>query len=195
MNTRPERKDEIIAASLALIERKGIQNLTTKNISREVGITEPGIYRHFKNKQEILTEILRRFKNGIGERMIIAKERATNPLDQIGALYEGSLRMFNEYPSIAAAIFSEEIFQNNDRLSSEVRSIMELSQSGLRDMIRRGQSEGCIRNDQPDEQLSLIVMGAFRLLVTRWRLMKRSFDIIADGRKLWKTMRALLAVK
>jgi hypothetical protein len=71
---------------------------------------------------------------------------------------------------------------------------MELSQEGLKDMIRRGQSEGTIRKDQEDEQLSLVVMGTFRLLVTRWRLTSRSFDIIEEGRKLWNTIRALLSV-
>lgn len=194
MNIKPERRDEIIAASMRIIEKKGIHNLTTKNIAKEVGFTEPGIYRHFKSKQEILGEILRRFKKGAGDRMKNVRESAKNPLDQIGSLFEGSLRLFNENPSITAAIFSEEIFQNNDRLSSEVRSIMELSQEGLKDMIRRGQSEGTIRKDQEDEQLSLVVMGTFRLLVTRWRLTSRSFDIIEEGRKLWNTIRALLSV-
>jgi len=194
MNIKPERKDEIIAASMRIIEKKGIHNLTTKNIAKEVGFTEPGIYRHFKSKQEILTEILRRFKKGAGDRMKNARVSDKNPLDQIGSLFEGSLRLFNENPSITAAIFSEELFQNNDRLSSEVRSIMELSQEGLKDMIRCGQAEGTIRKDQEDEQLSLVVMGTFRLLVTRWRLTSRSFDIIDEGRKLWNTMRALLSV-
>ncbi|HNR90626.1 MAG TPA: TetR/AcrR family transcriptional regulator [Spirochaetota bacterium] len=194
MNIKPERRDEIIAASMRIIEKKGIHNLTTKNIAKEVGFTEPGIYRHFKSKQEILTEILRRFKKGAGDRMKNARVSDKNPLDQIGSLFEGSLRLFNENPSITAAIFSEELFQNNDRLSSEVRSIMELSQEGLKDMIRCGQAEGTIRKDQEDEQLSLVVMGTFRLLVTRWRLTSRSFDIIDEGRKLWNTMRALLSV-
>lgn len=194
MNIKPERRDENIAASMRIIEKKGIHNLTTKNIAKEVGFTEPGIYRHFKSKQEILTEILRRFKKGAGDRMKNARVSDKNPLDQIGSLFEGSLRLFNENPSITAAIFSEELFQNNDRLSSEVRSIMELSQEGLKDMIRCGQAEGTIRKDQEDEQLSLVVMGTFRLLVTRWRLTSRSFDIIDEGRKLWNTMRALLSV-
>ena len=137
---------------------------------------------------------LRRFKKVAGDRIKNARVSDKNPLDQIGSLFEGSLRLFNENPSITAAIFSEELFQNNDRLSSEVRSIMELSQEGLKDMIRCGQAEGTIRKDQEDEQLSLVVMGTFRLLVTRWRLTSRSFDIIDEGRKLWNTMRALLSV-
>jgi TetR/AcrR family fatty acid metabolism transcriptional regulator len=81
MNIKPERRDEIIAASMRIIEKKGIHNLTTKNIAKEVGFTEPGIYRHFKSKQEILGEILRRFKKGAGDRMKNARESAKNPLD------------------------------------------------------------------------------------------------------------------
>ncbi|HPA73995.1 MAG TPA: helix-turn-helix domain-containing protein, partial [Spirochaetota bacterium] len=69
MNLKPERKGEIIDAALRLIDKKGIQNLTTRNLAREVGITEPGLYRHFRNKEDILAGILGMFRRTIGTSM------------------------------------------------------------------------------------------------------------------------------
>ena len=54
---KTERQQEIINVALKLINEKGIQGLTMKNLSKEIGISEPAIYRHFENKIEILLAI------------------------------------------------------------------------------------------------------------------------------------------
>ena len=44
-----ERQQEIINKSIEIIATKGIQGLTIKNLSKEIGVSEPAIYRHFEN--------------------------------------------------------------------------------------------------------------------------------------------------
>ena len=48
------RQIEIIEAAKKLIGEKGIQNITTKNLAKEMAFTEAALYRHFKNKNEYL---------------------------------------------------------------------------------------------------------------------------------------------
>jgi len=57
-----ERQHQIIEESINIIDEKGIQGLTIKNLSKAIGISEPGIYRHFESKTEILLSILNNFK-------------------------------------------------------------------------------------------------------------------------------------
>jgi TetR/AcrR family fatty acid metabolism transcriptional regulator len=192
MNLKPERKGEIIQASLRLIEKRGIQNLTTKNIAKEVGITEPGIYRHFKKKQDILAAILAMFRSAVQKSFDSVKDTEDPPLDTIGDMYADSLRRFQKNPAITAVIFSEEIFQNNTALSREVYSIMETTRDGIQRLLRGCRKRGEIQVDVPDKQLSLIIIGAFRLLVTRWRLSGRSFDLVEEGGVLWGSLKSLI---
>ncbi|MCD4664213.1 MAG: TetR/AcrR family transcriptional regulator, partial [Bacteroidales bacterium] len=42
-----DRQQQIIEESIKIIDEKGIQGLTIKNLSKAIGISEPGIYRHF----------------------------------------------------------------------------------------------------------------------------------------------------
>jgi AcrR family transcriptional regulator len=58
-----DRQLEIIQTSIKLISSKGIQGLTMKNLSKEIGISEPAIYRHYDNKIEILVSILDYFSS------------------------------------------------------------------------------------------------------------------------------------
>ena len=195
MNLKPERKGEIINASLRLIEKKGIQNLTTKNLAREVGITEPGLYRHFKNKQDLLASILEMFKKTASSSFdhIIKKEGTA--LQKISRLYSMMFRGFSKNPAITAVIFSEEIFQNNKKLSSEVYSIMEMTRGNIESIINNGKK----RKEFPDNtnagHLSLIIMGTFRLIVTRWRLSGRSFDLEKEGAALLGTLNNILSTE
>ena len=57
-----ERQEQIIKASIDLIDNNGIQGFTIKNLSKAIGISEPAIYRHFESKFEILATILEIFK-------------------------------------------------------------------------------------------------------------------------------------
>ena len=53
-----KRQIEVIDASKDLIGEKGVQNLTIKNLAKKMSFTEPALYRHFKDKTQILTGLL-----------------------------------------------------------------------------------------------------------------------------------------
>ena len=55
------RKEKIIINAIDILDEGGINGLTMKEIANQQGITEPAVYRQFKNKQEIVLTILRRF--------------------------------------------------------------------------------------------------------------------------------------
>ena len=48
------RQDQIARAALALIARDGFQWLNMAGLAREVGVVPSGIYRHYRNKDEVL---------------------------------------------------------------------------------------------------------------------------------------------
>lgn len=51
-----EKKQRIVKAALNLIEKHGVQGATTARIAAAVGVSEPTIYRTFRDKREILLE-------------------------------------------------------------------------------------------------------------------------------------------
>lgn len=57
--SREERRREIIAATLAILAERGMHAWTTSALADRVGVSEAAIFRHFEDKDEILTEALR----------------------------------------------------------------------------------------------------------------------------------------
>ncbi len=192
MTTFTERQKEIINISIKLISEKGIQQLTIKNIAKRLGISEPAIYRHFENKMDILQAILSNFKanNEATIKWIYSIDRSA--IEQIEMMFLKHFKKFTENPALAAVIFSEEIFQNDKKLSNQIAVIMRLNQEAMLSLIEKGQVNNEFRKDIPKEQLSLIIMGALRLIVKKWKLSNYSFDLEKEGADLWKSIKILI---
>jgi len=50
-------KDEILKVALKHFAKKGYENTSLEDISKEIGITKPAIYYHFKNKNSLYNQI------------------------------------------------------------------------------------------------------------------------------------------
>lgn len=46
--------DRTVKATLDVIERNGLENLTLRNLATQLGISAPSLYHHFANKTEVL---------------------------------------------------------------------------------------------------------------------------------------------
>ena len=58
----PNTKDKILRATLILVAREGFSGATTARIAAEAGVAEGSIYRHFKNKNDLMIGLYRRIK-------------------------------------------------------------------------------------------------------------------------------------
>lgn len=187
-----KRQEEIIKTSIDIISEKGIQHLTIKNLAGAIGISEPAIYRHFESKMEILISILNKFENYIkSEKELITREDISS-IEKIGSIFLYHFVHFKDNPAFAAVIFSEEIFRDEKRLSDKVFSIISSNFEMIRVIVRKGQRKNEIRTDINEEQITDIIMGALRLIVKKWRLSNRSFDIEMEGMKLWDSIKMMI---
>ena len=187
------RQKQILEISLELIKEGGIQNLTMKKISQKVGISEQAIYRHFENKFAILSSIINYFN-----------EHFANVYDQISEIKDTAgriermidihLEYFEANPATAAVIFSEEIFQNDSKLSQEVRKLVNLRIKVATEMVKNGQRQGDVSNDYPAEDMAFVILGGLRFLVTTWRLSDFSFSLKERGESLKRSIIDLVTV-
>ncbi len=179
-----ERQEQILEESINIIDKKGIQGLTIKNLSKAIGISEPGIYRHFESKTEILLSILNNFKEMAVILSEMMKEYDATAVEKIRFMFSKILELFSESPSMVSVLFSEEIFKNEDVLKNKIVEILNLHGQTLENIISEGQSEKNIRGDIDKKSLALIAMGSLRLLVKKWDLNNHNFDLSAEGNKL-----------
>ncbi len=187
-----ERQQQIINESINIIDKKGIQGLTIKNLSKAIGISEPGIYRHFESKTAIITTILDSFKEMSNSLSGIMKTYNTSAIEKMKFMFLQLFEMFSENPSIVSVIFSEEIFKNEESLKKKIAEILNLNTKTIEDIIAKGQSEKNIRDDIDAKSLTLLTMGSLRLLVKKWDLNNHNFNLSKEGEKLIEVLSKVL---
>lgn len=62
---KPDTKDKIMRAALMLVARDGFVWATTARIAAEAGVAEGSIYRHFKNKDDLMLALYRHIKGEV----------------------------------------------------------------------------------------------------------------------------------
>jgi len=190
-----DRQKEIIEVSLNLIANKGIQGLTIKNISREIGISEPAIYRHYENKIQILIALLDQFRMTSGKLFREVSELPVGPVEKIDQLFKRHFQVFSENTSWVAVIFAEEIFRNEPILMNKIGDIVNQNDIVFQLILKEGQETGEIRNDVRVEHLSIIAMGALRLFVKKWQYSLYDFNLINEGTHFLNSIKQVITAK
>ncbi len=91
---RPYRREQIKAAAVDLFHERGYHNTGMSDIGAGAGITGPGIYRHFKSKEEILETLVLDRSSEVLERVRAMVDDAQGPaelLEQLVELYVDTL--------------------------------------------------------------------------------------------------------
>ena len=191
-----ERQKQIIEASLYLISQKGIQELTIKNLSKRIGISEPAIYRHYESKLEILLTILDFFEKETEEAISnIIQDSTAEDFEKLEKLYYRHLNMLAENPTWVSVIFSEALFKNEKRLSDKIAGIVFRNEKVILGLVQGGQEQSKIRKDADAKYLTTLILGGLRLLVQKWELQNFDFDLISEGEALYLTVKNLIVVK
>ncbi|HET55931.1 MAG TPA: TetR/AcrR family transcriptional regulator [Ignavibacteria bacterium] len=188
------RQQEIIDTSLEIISTIGIQGLTIKNLSKKIGITEPAIYRHYDNKISILIAILEFFKSKSESMFAIQDKVNDTSIQRIEKIFQGHFNAFEQTPSLVSVIFSEEIFRNEPILQEKIAEIMDSNSGVIKAIVAEGQAKGEIKPDIESKYLTIIIIGALRMMVKRWQMGDKSFNHREEVSKLFNTIKTLIEV-
>jgi len=189
-----KRQKEIINASLEIISQQGMQNLTMKTLAQRINVTDGAIYRHFKSKEEIITAIADLFKLYSTETLNQILSTPQLGIQKVEEFFLGRCRLFSENKGFVLIMFPDEAFTGFEPLQRKIRETMHAHKEMLIQAFNEGQQEGIIR-DIESEHLFMVVMGALRLLITRWKASGFAFDLTTEGSKLWNSLEKLLVIE
>lgn len=196
MDELSSRQRQIIEAAVKIIGEKGIQEFTTKNLAKEVGVSEAALYRHFSGKIEILEVLL----DSMNREVRLLRERVLNLAEQgnllaIRKIFSARCDFLTANPYYTRVIFAEEIFQNEASLKQKIYQIMIQHQQVVETLLFRAKEQNEIHETLDLPEISLMVMGSFRHLVTQWRLSGFSFSLKDRFLNFFETFQNLVRKK
>ncbi len=107
MKRRPQRRDRILREAISMFAERGFANAGMDEIGEAAGITGPGVYRHFANKQHILAEAVRVAADRLLERTREIVDGSADPATALRGLVAHLSRAAVEHPDLLGVLTRE----------------------------------------------------------------------------------------
>ncbi|MBE6405187.1 MAG: TetR/AcrR family transcriptional regulator [Lentisphaerae bacterium] len=150
-------------------------------MAEKIGISEPALYRHFKNKAEIVRALIVQF-----EIDPVSMQEEYSGWELLKAFFAKRVEQVISEPHWANIIFSEELFIHDSEYSGVIREIMRKNQSMVMENLAVAMKRGEIRNDIAPEMVFRMTAGSLRLLIKQWGFSGESFDLREQSRILFQ---------
>ena len=151
-----DTKKKILEVSLALFAQKGFDGVSVREIAKEVGVRESALYKHYKNKEDILDKIIEEMissiRNGYELRHVpetltegVAEGYRNISEEQLCEMSWSIFKMFTEEPKLSnfRRLLMREQFHNKTFakyynkffikgvIESQAKTFLQLVDSGL----------------------------------------------------------------
>ena len=155
-----ERRIQIAKAALRIISDLGVRRLTSAALAKEVGIADGTIFRHFKNKTEIVDAAIDLFEEAI-EGAFPPDEGA--PLERLGAFVVMRLALVRERPEILRLALNDRLAEAAGKEGAmRVGGLVARSMIFVRGCLAEAQERGEIARDASLTLLVWMVIGVIR---------------------------------
>jgi len=167
------RKDKLIITTLEIIDEIGIMNLSTREIAAREGVSEATLFRHYKNKNDLLMAVLdyfTQFDNDLYQTTMLKK---LTPLDAIRFFINSLAEFYENYPAITVITQLMDTLRYEPDLEDKVKSIVFRRSQLLEKLIDDAKKRNELKEDIDAELLADIISGAFREICLKWRFSKK----------------------
>jgi len=187
-----KRQQEIIESAGKLLMEKGIKGLTTKNLAQEMNFSESALYRHFKNKEDIVLLLISFLSDNINSRFITILNSEINAEEKYLALFKSQFQFFKTNPHFIVIVLSDGLMDNSEDIKNSIKKLIETNFGAIKKVMIEGQESNVFNQEMEAENLVHFAMGSFRLQMLQWKLSNFSVDIEAQGMKTMTNLLTLL---
>jgi AcrR family transcriptional regulator len=172
-----KRKEKILITVVQILDEKGIKGLTTREIARRQGITEPVIYKHFKNKKDILSTIITEFSSF--DESIINTIRENNMKFRDAVMYyaQSYSTYYENYPEMITLMYSFDIFRYDEDLNEKMVGIIGRRYDFIVSLVKEGFEKKEIETRLNPYDFAGIISNIIWMTIYNWKLEEREWNL------------------
>ena len=190
-----ERKAQIVAEVLRLADEIGPDRLSTTDVARAIGLSQPAIFRHFPTKGALWLAVAEEIADRLQSYWAAAEAGATGPQARLKALIGAQLTAIAETPALPSILFSRELQVDNPALREVFRGLLSAFEGRLVAVIRELQAAGDLKRDVSPEDVAILLTSLVQGVAIRWTLGARGFALVPEGLRLFDVQMELLRAK
>ncbi len=186
------RKAEIIAAATQLAADNGLRHVSAQAIADRVGIAQPTVFRHFKNRDAIFAGAIETIGSGLFA-AIGGHFTASDPADvRLPQLIHAQLDFIGRNKGLPRLLFSDRLHNDSTILKLAIQKVMAAYYGRMAGLIRDGQKDGSFRSDLDPDETARFVAATIQGLIMRWSIFDFDFHLQKEAKPLWHFIQAAI---
>lgn len=192
VRNRTVRQLEIIIAARAVIFSKGIENLTVREIAKELKITNAALYKHFKSKSEIISLLIDDIEENLLSAIQAAADKTGDPLHKLESIFYSHLSYSEQMKGTSFTVINQVSGLKDSHLKRKMFGVLNKYLKTIKGIVIQGMESGVFRKDIDPNSASVLFFGALQSMVTLWclsgyklSLRKAHFKQMLDIYKSW----------
>lgn len=169
------RRDEIVDAALELFTKMGYDRTSVREIARAVGLSQAGLLHHFRTKEELFTEVLRRRDDMGAERFYRPADGDVHTLDglaQVVARNADEAGLVRLYVTMSAESTGDSS-ASHDFFTQRYNKL----RGDIANDVRRRQALGTMSTAVEAERVATLLIAAADGLQLQWLLAPDQVDM------------------
>jgi AcrR family transcriptional regulator len=187
-----DRKVQIVAEVLRIADEIGPDRLSTTDVARAIGISQPAIFRHFPTKGALWLAVAEDIGARLQRDWTAAEAAADGPRARLKALINAQLVAIAETPALPSILFSRELQVENHALRDVFRGLLAAFQGRLVAAISDLQAAGDLSREVNPEDIAILLTSLVQGVAIRWTLGARGFSLVHEGLRLFDVQVAML---
>ena len=180
------RREQIAEAALDLVRADGIRALSVAAVARRVGIAPSAVYRHFKNKREVVAVVLELIQTRLKAHFQETVTLDIDPIDKLRRLLDRHIGLIASNNAIPRLIFSEEVLGGMPEMQRQLYGIIRDVIANVATIVTQGQQTGRVRRDLPADNIAVAFLGMIQPAAIIWNLSDGEFDLMEHSKNAWK---------
>jgi TetR/AcrR family fatty acid metabolism transcriptional regulator len=163
------RKDRIMEAALHIFAKKGFQNATITEISKEAGVSEATIYEYFGTKEDLLFAIPEKISNETFEESSKVIPFIKEVEGKMRAMLLSYVQLYQSNPNYSALVLLQ-LMSNKRFRQTPAHAAIRRSAHSLLDCIKEGIANGTFKKDSNPYLIRSMLMGTIEHLFIHWHM-------------------------
>jgi len=155
----PPGRVKITRALKSLLGKKEFSAITTAEIAKSAGVTEALIYKYFKDKRDLLHQVLREYLEQYGVQLEQDLKGIKGALNKLRKLIWSHINVYATN-RVFARILLVEVRNHPDYYKSETYELVTIYSNTVLSMIQEGVREGEIRQDLSPKLIRHGILGS-----------------------------------
>ncbi len=171
--TTDRRQQQIIAAMLDLLATTPVERITTRQIAKAVGLTQPALFRHFRSRDEVILALLARTRSDLAG---LAHDVLTSPLpvpERVARLVQGLFAHVESHPGLPRLLFHDVAQGEPSTTRLQVEALVAMQRTLVAELVRIGQREGTLPAEIDAEGAGRLLVALVQGVLMQWQMLGR----------------------